>query len=118
MSYLYGVQETPVAQDAAEVTLSWPEYAVGIAAVLGILGLFWRGWRRLRRNMVDPLTQMARDWRGEPGRPGYPPRPGVPERLERIEYHVGNGDPTPLRRVVTELKAEVEHYHRDERGGG
>lgn len=84
-----------LAQEAAEVTLGWPHYAAGVAALLGIATGLWRGWRKLRRRTLDPLAklaaesdclgQMARDWRGEQARPGFRGRPGVPERLAHIE---------------------------------
>jgi hypothetical protein len=88
--------------------------------VAGALAALGAGAGALTQWVIRPVLRLTRevreflqDWRGDPGRPGVPPRPGVMSRLERIEWHVGNGDPTPLRRVVERLEDEVKGLTED-----
>lgn len=85
-------------------------YAAGGAAtaVLAVLALAGWAWRKLGRPVRDFLT----DWRGQPERPGVPARCGVMERLERIDWHIGNGRDVPLRQVVEHLDADMQEIKR------
>ena len=65
--------------------------------------------------MVRRVAQFLEDWLGEPERPGDPGRAGVMERLARLEhqtaraeFHLGNGNPKPLREIVESMKADVD----------
>jgi hypothetical protein len=71
---------------------------------------------------VKRWARFMSDWEGEEPRPGVPGRSGVMARLEsiehkteRAEFHLGNGNPVPLRSLVDEhglqlvaLKEQVE----------
>lgn len=102
-------------------------YVAGIGAAITLL---WR-WP------VQPLIRFGRklalfleDWNGIPARPGVEGRPGVMEQLatlhanderteqklavltakaERTEWHVGNGNPVPLRKVVEAQGQELRN---------
>lgn len=82
--------------------------------VAGIIVVFGGASAALYQGVIRPFARVARqaamffsDWFGEPEREGVPARHGVMERLasiehktERAEFHLGNGNPTPLREIV------------------
>ncbi len=84
--------------------------------VAGIVVVFGGASAALYRGVIRPFARVARqaamffsDWFGEPARDGVSVRHGVMERLasierktERAEFHLGNGNPKPLREIVEE----------------
>ncbi len=93
--------------------------------VAGIIVVFGGASAALYRGVIRPFARVARqaamffsDWFGEPPRDGVPAREGVMKRLdsiehkaERAEFHLGNGNPKPLREIVEE---NVERLDRIE----
>jgi len=91
----------------------------GLLAGAGAIGLLGGALAAIARWGVRPVVGLIRqvrefleDWRGEPDRPGVPGRRGVMERLERIEWHVGNGSEPRLRDVVNDTRAELARLKR------
>lgn len=77
-----------------------------IGVLIVVVTVVPKVWRPLRRfvAVVDALA-------GRPPRyPGDPEaRPGIIQRLDRIEWHVGDGSPESLRDVVEGLRTDVAH---------
>lgn len=91
-------------------------WIAGLGAALAVLAkwVFLPMYRAARR-----ITLFLEDWLGEPARPGFEGRKGVMERLAtvehqtaRAEFHLGNGNPTPLRLIVESTKKDVETLKR------
>lgn len=99
---------------------------LAVAASIVILG---SAVAALAKWVIVPAASAVRrwarfmsDWEGEEDRPGVPGRSGVMARLEsiehkteRAEFHLGNGNPVPMRNLVDEhgqqlvaLKEQVE----------
>ena len=74
-------------------------FALVISAVLGAA---YSVWRWIVGPIVRTTYRIVAVLLGVPPKKGKPGVPGLLDRLERIEWHVGNGNPVPLRRVVEE----------------
>lgn len=82
----------------------------------------------IRRVVVKPISSFVRaarffleDWNGREARDGHPAVPGIPEqiarmratqedlakKLQRVEYHTGNGQEPALRTLVTQAINQV-----------
>lgn len=99
-----------------------------LGTVLGVVVAAIAAFEGIRRAIVMPLVRLVRkftqffeDWFGEDARPGFARRPGVKEelatlreeqklmaieqaemkqKLNRVEYHTGNGHEPALRQIV------------------
>jgi hypothetical protein len=83
--------------------LLWCGLIVAVGAALGVLWKFIH-WIATRAKKLDTFLE---DWNGTPARPGVCAVPGVMQRLDQqdvqiasLKWHVGNGNPVPLRSVV------------------
>ena len=98
------------------------ERIIVIAAGIGVVGT---AVGALSKWVIVPIVKFGRtamqffeDFYGSPARPGVEARPGVLDRLkviehktDRAEFHLGNGNPVPLRSVVeqhTESIAKIQ----------
>jgi len=93
----------------AEETI-WQDVLWVVGAITAVLVLF----ETMRRTIASPLVKWLRvaadflaDWNGHPARHGVDAVPGVMARLqtiadkmERVEYHTGNGQEPALREIV------------------
>lgn len=88
----------------------WQDVLWVVGALTAVLVLF----ETMRRTIGSPLVKWLRvladflaDWNGHPPRDGVDAVPGVMARLqtiadkmERVEYHTGNGQEPALREIV------------------
>lgn len=88
--------------------LAW---VAGLTAVLAAAAAFGRwvvrpAWRGLKLawRCAQQVREFLDQWFGTDE------QPGVPDRLDRIEWHVGNGAQTPMRHVVDRTSDEL-HDH-------
>lgn len=112
--------------------------------ILGVVVAAIAAFEGIRRTAVMPiarvgrkLTQFFEDWFGEEARAGVPRRPGVKEelatlraeqkrlgeeqaemntKLQRVEYHTGNGQEPALRTVVFKQAAAIEEIRKQVTG--
>jgi len=79
-------------------------------------------WRWPIRPICHTVFRIVAVLLGEPPKNGKPGMPGLLDRLSRIEWHVGNGDPVPLRRHIekefdkqnkriTKIETLISTYH-------
>lgn len=80
----------------------------------------------LTRWVFAPAFRFARLWArffedffGRPERPGVPGVPGIMERLAKIEhqtgrteFHLGNGNPVPMRKIVEDVDERTAGVER------
>lgn len=97
-----------------------------VLTIAGAVGVVAAALAALTKWVFRPIAQASKrihhffeDWFGEPPRPGFPGRQGVMSKLEdlekrtaRTEWHVGNGDPKPLREIAADTAADVEQIKR------
>lgn len=79
----------------------------GALLVVAAAPKVWHPVRRLVA-VVDALAGRPARYDGDPEA-----RPGLVQRLDRIEWHVGNGSATPLRAELAELRNDVAQLRAD-----
>lgn len=101
----------------------WQDVLWIVGAITAVLLMF----EALRRTVVSPLIKWIRvmvdflmDWNGHPAREGHDAVPGVmatlkdmSDKMQRVEYHTGNGDEPALRQIVKDNARRLE-THIDE----
>lgn len=95
-----------------DMTLQVLAYIAAVGAALAAL----TKWVILPiATFVRRIVQFLEDWFGEPARPGFEERPGVMQRLanvehssQRAEFHLGNGNPQPMRQIVEGTATRLE----------
>lgn len=94
------------------------------AQAAGAVVLFTGALAALYRYALRPLaigirriTLFLADWFGEDARDGVKARPSVMHRLEdldykagRAEFHLGNGNPVPMRTIVEEHSDTLKEH--------
>mgnify|MGYP007116842276 CR=1 FL=1 len=90
--------------------LAW---AAAVTAVLTAGALLYRYVFRPAWKFIRAVQLFLSDWNGSAARPGVKKRPGVLERLDRIEWHVGNGSQVALREVVDETQRTLDSHLRE-----